>query len=79
MVRERERWREEREITRIVCLTRNVWLILVCCLAGLVAPTATNISGIQYMEFKDEDFSVLCDLHCINWQIAMDVSQNRAA
>jgi len=81
--RERERRgrgrKREREITRIVWVTRNVWLILVCYLGGLVASSATNISGIQWMEFKDEDFRILCCLHCINWRIAMDVSHHRAA
>jgi hypothetical protein len=68
-----------REITKIVWVTRNVWLILACYLGGLVASSAINISGIQWMEFKDEDFRILCYLHCINWRIAMDVSQHRAA
>jgi hypothetical protein len=54
-------------------------MILECYLAGLVAPSATNISGIQWMEFKDDDTSVLCYLHCVNWQIATDIWQHRAA
>jgi hypothetical protein len=48
-------------------------------LGGLVAQSATNISVIQWIEFKDEDSSVPCYLHCVNWQIATDVSQHRAA
>jgi len=34
-------------------------LILVCYLGGLVAPLVANISGIQWMEFKDEDIGPL--------------------